>query len=153
MATLILMVGLPGSGKSTWAEQYKNKYTTENVVICSSDAKRDELYGDASILGNTNKIMKAVEEDIMTVLQNDGTAIYDATNGTVAKRRLVLSRFKRQLPDIHTVCVYCQASPQTCIERQANRARKVPADAIYQMAKYMTIPSKLEGWDEVIYVH
>ena len=153
MATLILMVGLPGSGKSTWAEQYQTEHAAENAVICSSDAKREEIYGDASILGNTNKIMKAVEEDIVTVLQNGGTAIYDATNGTVAKRKLVLARFKRQFPDVHTVCVYCQASPQTCIERQANRARKVPADAIKQMAKYMTMPSKLEGWDEVIYVH
>ena len=43
MPKFIMMVGLPGSGKSTWAKEYAK--TSENeTVILSSDAIREELF-------------------------------------------------------------------------------------------------------------
>ena len=39
-----MTVGCPASGKSTWAEQYKDGF-----IIVSSDAIRADLYGDESI--------------------------------------------------------------------------------------------------------
>ncbi len=43
MKRLIILSALPGSGKSTWAKEYKR--THENVYIISSDALRYEVTG------------------------------------------------------------------------------------------------------------
>lgn len=39
----IMLVGLPGSGKSTYAELLKKQY---NAIICSSDEARKKITGD-----------------------------------------------------------------------------------------------------------
>ena len=44
--TFTMMVGLPGSGKSTYAKELAER---TNAKICSSDAIREELTGDISI--------------------------------------------------------------------------------------------------------
>ena len=41
--TFTMMAGLVGSGKSTYAKQLAEE---TNAIICSSDAIREELYGD-----------------------------------------------------------------------------------------------------------
>ena len=49
MAKLIILCGLPGCGKSTYAENYKavdDAIFEGNTVIHSSDAIRKELFGD-----------------------------------------------------------------------------------------------------------
>ncbi|HAU35476.1 MAG TPA: phosphohydrolase, partial [Lysinibacillus sp.] len=42
---VIFTVGLPGSGKSTFVKQLAKR---ENAVVLSSDAIRQELFGDAT---------------------------------------------------------------------------------------------------------
>ena len=42
----IMLVGLPASGKSTWAENYKKEHTDEEVYILSSDKIRECVLGD-----------------------------------------------------------------------------------------------------------
>ena len=62
MSKLIITVGLPASGKSTWAETYK--HTHKNVeIVCKYDVKRpsevevkrvrDEIIGEFLSLGKT----------------------------------------------------------------------------------------------------
>ena len=45
MRKLIMLVGLPGSGKSTYAKRYKEENSTEEVEILSSDTLRKEMFG------------------------------------------------------------------------------------------------------------
>lgn len=47
MTDFIMLVGLPGSGKSTYAEELKR----EGYIIHSSDAIREELTGDIESCG------------------------------------------------------------------------------------------------------
>lgn len=43
-STIYFLVGVPGSGKSTWAKNLKKK---QDINILSSDNLREELTGDA----------------------------------------------------------------------------------------------------------
>lgn len=45
--TFTMMVGLPGSGKSTYAKELADR---TNAKLCSSDAIREELTGDINFL-------------------------------------------------------------------------------------------------------
>ena len=55
--TFYMMQGLPGSGKSTIAEQIKNNSHRE-VHIHSSDALREEMFGSADIQDNANALFE-----------------------------------------------------------------------------------------------
>lgn len=44
MNELIMLVGLPASGKSTWAKEYSE--THPDYIVHSSDKLREEMYGD-----------------------------------------------------------------------------------------------------------
>ena len=47
----IMLVGIAGSGKSTYANYFvqRHKLVGEEITILSSDAIREEIYGDENI--------------------------------------------------------------------------------------------------------
>ena len=53
--TFTMMVGLVGSGKSTYAKQLAEE---TNAIICSSDAIRKELCGDENSQDNIAELKK-----------------------------------------------------------------------------------------------
>ena len=58
---LYVMMGLPASGKSTFAKQLKDTLMS-NTVIISSDSIRKEWYGSESIQGNPNKLFEEMRK-------------------------------------------------------------------------------------------
>ena len=61
MAKLIILCGLPGSGKSSYAEAFKDyddAIYEGSTVIHSSDAIRGELFGDPSFQGDNAKVFE-----------------------------------------------------------------------------------------------
>ena len=57
---LILLCGIPGSGKTTWAKNYISK--NPDFVHLSSDAIRAELYGDENIQGNPVEVFTLMQK-------------------------------------------------------------------------------------------
>ena len=53
--TLYVMVGLPGSGKSTYAQHLAH---FKNIKIVSTNAIREQLYKDATIQGTETPMPK-----------------------------------------------------------------------------------------------
>ena len=65
MAKLIILCGLPGCGKSTYAENYKavdDAIFEGNTVIHSSDAIRKELFGDESSQEDNARVFELMFE-------------------------------------------------------------------------------------------
>ena len=52
--TLTLLIGPPGSGKTTYAQRHSED--DKNIVHLSSDKIRQELYGDEAIQGNPEEV-------------------------------------------------------------------------------------------------
>ena len=80
MKTFILLSAVAGSGKSTWAEQYR--LTHKNVFVVSSDALRKELTGEFSNLTHDKEMWKRFSKDIEKYrdASEDVTVIADSTN-------------------------------------------------------------------------
>ena len=57
--TAYVMVGAPGSGKSTYAAKLAE---TENAIVISGDDIRAELYGSADIQGNWGEIWERIDD-------------------------------------------------------------------------------------------
>lgn len=142
--TLILLVGVPGSGKTTYAKRYIERHT--NTVHLSSDAIRNELYGDENIQGNPAEVFSLMQKRAVESLNDGHDVIYDATNMTRKDRACIIGI----CPKFAKIeCCIVWAPIETCIERDADRNRTVGKEVIDKMLKRFQAPYYDEGIDAV----
>ena len=142
--TFTMMVGLVGSGKSTYAKQLAEE---ANAIICSSDAIREELCGDENSQDNNDEVFKILHSRIKENLKNGKNVIYDATNINSKRRRAFLSEFKN-IPCVKK-CVVMATPFEMCCNQNESRNRVVPYEVIERMYKNWNTPYWFEGWDEI----
>lgn len=148
MAILYMAVGLPASGKSTWA---KNKKDELNFIIHSSDKLREELYGDVNDTTHNTEIFIELHKRIKSDLKANQSVYYDST-ALNSKRRIA---FLKELKHISCkkVCVLFCTPYELCLERNSKRDRVVPEYVMQKMYKNFQVPFMEEGWDEIILVY
>lgn len=141
MNKFYMLVGLPGSGKSTIANEI-------NGMIFSSDKLRKELWGDESIQGNNNELFKELHNRIKSSLKEGEDCIYDATNINAKRRTAFLNEIKHI--DCEKICIFVVTDFDLCVERNNSRDRKVPYEVIKKMYLSIDVPQYREGWDKII---
>lgn len=144
MPNLYMLVGLPGSGKSTVAQELEGK-------IFSSDELRKQIYGKENHVCTKEenaKIFIELHKQIKECLKNGESCIYDATNINAKKRQ----NFLQELNKIgcKKICVLVATDYDICLKNNESRERKVPTDVIKRMYMTFNIPQYREGWDEII---
>lgn len=143
MVDFIMMIGLPGSGKSVWAR----KEAGYGFHLISSDGYRKDLNGDESIQGDNQKLFQTIHKEIRDRLNNGESVIFDATNINY-KHRIHLLDFLKNVTCRKTAVV--MATPiNECLERNYQRERVVPEYVIDRMWKSFTFPTVGEGWDDI----
>ena len=142
MSKLIMLVGVAGSGKSTYA----NKYYSD-MEIFSSDKIREELYGDASIQDNPMKVFNILHHRIATALKNGKDVVYDATNLSMKKRMGFLKQYGYFADEKH--CIVLITPLKECCRRQQTRERRVPYEVIKKQICRFQCPDYYEGWDTI----
>ena len=141
--TFYMLVGIPGSGKSSWADQM----ASQGTPVHSSDAIRAELLHDENCQDNHHIIFQELERRIKADLKQGRSCIYDATN--VNRRRRI--GFLKNIPEnIRKVCVLFLVPPVVCRNRDAERSRTVGTTVIDKFLRSFHIPYWYEGWDEII---
>lgn len=141
---IIMMCGLPGSGKSTKAKELAKEY---NASIHSSDALRAELLGDINSQDNNDLVFQTLHKRIKDDLKNGKSCIYDACQVTYKSRM----SFLQQLNNIpcEKICVLMATPYKMCLERSQKRDRKVPEHVIKRMYMKFDPPWYYEGWDQI----
>lgn len=161
MYNLEVLVGLPGSGKSTFLSFTNDPefggdvfvYSTDNYI--DAEAKRVGLtYNDvfANHIGPATKHT----DSVLDIAIAAGVDVYwDQTNMASKKRRYILSKFPKSY---HKTC-RCIAPPRTPEEwaelnrRLASRPGKTIPDHIVQaMADSYVEPELDEGFDYIVIV-
>ena len=141
---LKMIVGLPCSGKSTYVQPYtKSPY----VKVFSSDALREELFGDVDHQTDNDLLFKELHKRIKDCLKSGKSAIYDATNINYKRRMAFLAELKN-IP-CRKECVLMATPYEVCLERNKIRDRKVPEYVIERMYKNFDTPWYYEGWDDI----
>lgn len=142
--TFIMMVGLPGSGKSTYAQCLARSFNTK---IISSDAIRQECFGNEEFQGENKAVFEILHARVTGALSHGENVIYDATNIKYKKRMAFLQQIKNI--DCFKICYFMATPYETCLKQNKLRERIVPEDVIERMYKNIYIPQKYEGWDEI----
>ena len=144
--TLKVIVGVPGSGKTTYCNEYVESHVGQPVVHLSSDKLRKELLGDTNDQSQNGKIFEEMKTRALNYLDAGCTVLYDATNITRKDRQHILDACPKY---VIKEAVVCWAPVSMCIERDSNRDRTVGKDVIDRMLKRFQAPYFDEGFDRI----
>lgn len=147
MTELIMLTGIPGCGKSTYARTMRE----QGYQILSSDALRKELFGDEKIQGKSSDIFRELTERTRSSLKQGISCVIDATNLNRKRRKNFLANFTH-IPCTKT-CVVFVVPVEECLRRNQQRERHVEEDVIKNMIKSFQCPFYYEGWDVIEIVH
>lgn len=144
MPTLIVMCGLPGSGKSTYTKHYIEKYP--NTVALSSDSIRAELYGREEVQGNPGEVFGLMHKRTLDYLSAGKNVIYDATNLSRKDRGGIVASCPKY---VRLECHIIWVPIEQAILQDAGRSRRVGREVIDRMVKRFQAPYYDEGFDEI----
>ncbi len=141
---VVLAIGLPGSGKSSWFKRH-------NVVPLSSDMVRSLLFDDVReqryqdlVFSNLRSMLKA------RLIAKRPMNYVDATNLTPQERQHWIKLAKDYNYEVHAV--FFDVPLEVCIERHQRRDRVVPEDVMRRMAAKLKPPAFDEGFAKITVV-
>jgi predicted kinase len=138
---LILMMGLPQSGKSTWARKH-------GAPIVNPDAIRLAIHGQA-FRANVEPLVWGIVQTMVDALFKAGhnEVILDATNVTKARRYPWLPTMATEWDDVRIVMFRTDAD--TCRKRAVENNRHDLIQVISKMAESWEEPCEEEGVSSV----
>lgn len=127
---MLVLVGLPASGKSTYAKEFCNLH--KNYIRLNRDDIR-EMFGVANSFSkeNENLVVESQLSLIEKAYKKGFSVVLDNTNFNpdVFKKIDVLNLKY----DVNVEFKYFDVSLEECIKRNSERERPVPKDVIYNM--------------------
>ncbi len=142
--TVILAIGLPGSGKSSWFKRH-------NIHPLSSDLLRELLFDDAQeqrfqdlVFSNLRSMLKA------RLIARRPLNYVDATNLTPHDRNSWIKLAKDYGYDVQGL--FFDVPLEVCMERHQRRGRVVPEDIMRKMAAKLKAPTFEEGFSKITVV-
>ncbi|HME36783.1 MAG TPA: AAA family ATPase [Candidatus Sulfotelmatobacter sp.] len=141
---VVLAIGLPGSGKSSWFKRH-------NVAPLSSDMVRSLLFDDVReqrfqdlVFSNLRSMLKA------RLIAKRPMNYVDATNLTPQERQHWIKLAKDYNYELHAI--FFDVPLEVCLDRHQRRDRVVPEDVMRRMAAKLKPPTFEEGFAKITVV-
>jgi predicted kinase len=141
---VVLSIGLPGSGKSSWFKRH-------NISPLSSDLLRHLLFDDPTeqrfqdlVFSNLRSMLKA------RLIARRPLNYVDATNLSPHERHGWIKLAKDFGYEVQAV--FFDVPLEVCLERNAKRHRKVSDDVMRRMSAKLKPPTFEEGFSKITVV-
>lgn len=152
MRTLLLLSGLPGSGKSTWSRQYKRLHPSTKIV--SSDEIRKEFFGTTANFSDEKRVWGTFLDRLKRFGQEEGAiVIADSTNLNNHYRRYYVDSTPEY--DHHVLVMFdIPASDCELLNNQRTGDRRLPMEAMKRLeSQFEPLDEETEkAFDEVVRV-
>jgi predicted kinase len=148
---LYVMVGIPGSGKTTWVR----RNLPESVVRVSSEPIRNRIYG-----GRPRRLIRSKEALVWDEVRSKLVRNLDMGNDT-ALDTMGLNRYMRawirMIADdssrpVRLIAVFMDTPLEIAIARNRRRKGMVPDSVVSRMAAGFEPPEKVEGFERIVRV-
>lgn len=133
---VILLCGLPGTGKDTWISR-----NCPDLPMISLDAIRAEL--GISPVGPQKKVVDEARSRARALLRNKRFFVWNATSVTADLRRRQVELFTDYHASVRIVYLETEWAEER--RRNAGRAAAVPESAILRMLSRLTPPEQFEA--------
>ena len=142
MNRLIILSGVPGSGKSYFSSVLKSE-KSEGVYIISSDQLRYELLGNQRDLSQDDKIWKRFYELAKEYSSiKDAIVVLDSTNAKKIYRLDNIKPYRELYDEIDTIVF--QLDKETVLKQNKERDNPIPEDALLRLIDEFELPDEEE---------
>ena len=142
MNHLIVLSGVPGSGKSYFSRALKAQ-KGEDVHVISSDQLRLELLGDQKDLSQDKMIWErfyALVKEYSRI--KDAIVVLDATNAKKTYRIDNIKPYKDLYNQIDLICF--QLDKKTVLKQNKERENPIPEEALLRLINEFELPDEEE---------
>lgn len=156
---LILLVGIPGVGKSTWIQNHIAKFPEKDYIIISSDDEVEKLAiklgltyntGFRKVIGQATSIWK---QKLRNAITNRKNIIVDMTNLIEKRRRNILNQAKGYKAKAVVWSLTDAEWSKRFNQRKNETGKHIPLHDIKRMANQFSMPTKAEGFEKITIIH
>lgn len=151
MNKLYIMMGTPGSGKSTWIQNHLDEHT---VWISRDEVRFSMVAEDEEYFSKEKEVFKEYVRRINNALENGYNVFADATHLNKASRNKLLTAINPEL-NIEVDVIWIKTPLEDCINQNDNRKRTrsfVPRGVIRRMNSQIEAPEFEEGIKKIYIV-
>lgn len=146
---LYLMMGAPGSGKSTYL---KTRFSQPPIVVSRDEVRFSMVKEDEEYFSKEKEVFAEYIEQIRTAIKFNAEVFADATHLNESSRAKVLRALGSDLRDVEVNVIWVRVPVEVAITqnelRMGTRAY-VPKSVIRRMYSQATMPSKEEGFEHI----
>ena len=143
MTDVILTIGISGSGKTTWAENFKAQYPTKNVVIVERDVIRESLKPGSTFQRNVShkfedEITKAQQKLILNAVNAKVDFILISDTNLNTTYRNALEEFLENrcgITNVERNIMEDSYDLELCLKRNNKRPRVVDREVVIRQWK------------------
>lgn len=146
MAKLIMLIGIQGSGKTTYSKELSKEY---NAEVVSTDKVRQTYPGIVE-----SEVFPTVYKLCAEKLKEGNNVILDATHITPKVRKRTFDALDQYEVEYEKIAFYMDTPVEECIKRVDIRNKNpeelfIPLEVIESYGKNLIAPTKEEGFSEI----
>jgi len=148
LKVLCLLIGLPGSGKSTYIKQT----ATNNAIILSTDGIREELFGPVFNEKIKQEVFKELIVRTQNSIENNHEVIVDTTFlNDEFLRKTFIEQIKQHPTHVKITAIVFDTEISVCLIRDKSRTanRIVGQEIIKELEKGLSFPEKDNDFNDV----
>lgn len=149
MSQLLLLTGLCGAGKTTFAKSFAIANKMRYIGI---DDFYAAVFGTAARHSHEFDIWMMFYRAIEIAARDAVDVIIDTNAPTKARREEIYDWFGHMFDE--TGLVYIETPPALCIQNNASRERRIPSEELHQMISQYEPPDKTElnKWGMILHI-